>query len=505
MRQEGRLAEALVQFEHALRLAPELPRAHAGYGYTLALLGRLREAIDAYHEAVRLQPGYWRAWSNLGAAYMKTGQADLAVECYQRAALNPDFDLHLFALNYHSERTPDDVFAAHLEWGRRNQQKISATPFRNTRSARRKLRIGYVSGDFWSHAVAICIEAVLAAHDHSAFEIVCYDNSGRSDQTTARLQGLSSRWRSIAGLSDAQAGALIRKDRIDILVDLSGHTDRNRMALFARRRAPVQANYHGYPNTTGLPAIDYRITDAVADPPGLTEALHTEKLVRLPRCFLCYSPPPEAPAVSSLPVRTKGWFTFGSFSNPAKWNDTVLSAWAAILRRTPRSRLLLHHSLAANETSVVYDALRARVLGLFQRGGIAPDRIGLIGFLEPPQHLALYNEIDLALDPFPYNGATATCEALWMGVPVVTLEGATHAARVGLAILTSIGLDRFVAPSIEDYVEIAVRAAARPAALSRLRSATRARMAGSPLMDGPGLARALEQAYRQMWQRWCGT
>src|SRR5260370_3769353 len=193
MRQEGRLAEALVQFEHALRLAPELPRAHAGYGYTLALVGRLREAIDAYHEAVRLQPGYWRAWRNRGAAYMKTGQADLAVECYQRAALTPDFDLHLFALNYHSERTPDDVFAAHLEWGRRNQQKISATPFRNTRSARRKLRIGYVSGDFWSHAVAICIEAGLAAHGHRAFEIVCYDESGSRRPTPPHLPGPAAR------------------------------------------------------------------------------------------------------------------------------------------------------------------------------------------------------------------------------------------------------------------------------------------------------------------------
>ena len=434
---------------------------------------------------------------------MKTGEVDLAVECYQRAVLNPDFDSHLFALNYSVGRTPAEVFAAHSEWGRRYRNQVPANHYGNTRSPGRKLRIGYVSGDFWNHAVVVSIDGVLQAHDHRGFEIVCYHNSPGSDETTARLKGLASRWRKIAGLSDAEADALIRKDRIDILVDLSGHTEHNRLALFARKPAPIQATYLGYPNTTGLSTIDYRITDAIADPPGLTEALHTEELLRLPRCFLSYRPPAEAPAIGPLPARTNAWFTFGSFSNPAKWNDTVLRTWAAILRRMPRSRLLLHHSFAGNTTSVVYDALRARILGLFQCHGIAPDRISLIGYLPPPEHLGLYNDIDLALDPFPYNGATGTCEAMWMGLPVVALEGATHASRVGMDILRTAGLDRFVARSIDEYVEIAVRTASQLAPLSRLRTGMRARMAKSPLMDGPGLARALEQAYRHMWQRWC--
>jgi protein O-GlcNAc transferase len=504
------LAEALVLFDEALRCAPDLARAHAGRAATLVLLGRLSEGIAGYQRAVRLQPDYTRAWSNLAGSYLKAGDADRAVESYQRASQNSDFDLHssfLYSLNFHSGWTAEQVFTAHAEWGRgfpnKNRRHGNVRPAlcSTDYSTGRPLRIGYVSADFREHAVCRSIECVLAAHDPNAVEVTCYDNSATGDQTTERLQKLVHRWRKIAGLSDAEADATIRRDRIEILIDLAGHTAGNRMSLFARKPAPVQATYQGYPNTTGLPAIDYRITDALADPPGLTESFHSEELLRLPRCFLCYRHPAPRPEIRASPAATKGYFTFGSFSAPPKWNPTVLKTWASILRQVPESRLLLHHGGAANKTSAVHDAVRSRVLGAFEAQGVAPERIRLVGFLPLQEHLAQYDEIDLALDPFPYNGTTATCEALWMGLPVVALEGATHASRVGKSLLTTVGLERFLAQSIDDYIKLAVRIASRPGSLSPRRE-VHAKMAQSPLLDGQELARVLEQAYRWMWRRY---
>jgi predicted O-linked N-acetylglucosamine transferase (SPINDLY family) len=274
--------------------------------------------------------------------------------------------------------------------------------------------------------------------------------------------------------------------------------------VFARRPAPVQVTYLGYPNTTGLPGIDYRLTDAHADPPSRTEALHTEELVRLPRCFLCYAPPNNPPDVAVAPFAREGCITFGSCSKSLKWNRSVFGAWAAILARVPGSRLLLHHSSGGRNglTARVQAELRTRVCEEFLSFGISPDRIGMLGSVDWPSHWNWYHHVDLALDPFPYNGTTATCETLWMGVPVVALEGVSHVSRVGVSILRTLGLDCLVAGSIEQYVETAVRLAGNPAELAELRGGMRHRMRSSPLMDGPSFTASLEDAYRAMWRRW---
>jgi predicted O-linked N-acetylglucosamine transferase (SPINDLY family) len=304
-------------------------------------------------------------------------------------------------------------------------------------------------------------------------------------------------------MPDDQADAVIREDGIDVLIDLCGHTGGNRLGLFARKPAPVQVTYLGYPNTTGLPAIDYRITDSIADPPGIADSLHTEELIRLPRCFVAYKPFAGFGEVSACPALRNGHVTFGSFSNPLKWNAAVVGAWAAILKRVPGSRLILHHGGCAERSPVVYHALRSRVLDGFQAHGVDAGRLTLIGFLETAEHFALYREVDLSPDPFPYNGTTAVCEGLWMGVPAVALSGETHAARVATSILTAVGLGHLVAQSVERYVDLAVSLARNVEELAALRSALRSRMTASPVMDGRGLAQAIEEAYRRIWRRWC--
>lgn len=476
---------------------PLSARAHAGYGATLVRLGRLEEGIAAYRDAIRINPEYTRAHQNLGGVYLTIGDVERALASYRRAAQNADFVSHsdlLHALNFHPGASPAEILRAYEEFGR----SFPAAPPRPLRKSRTRLRIGYVSGDFWNHVICLFFEPLLAAHDRDAFEIFCYANSAKRDDTTGRLKALAHHWCDIRGRPDDEVETLIRRDGIDILVDLSGHGADHRLSLFARKPAPVQATYLGYPNTTGVRAIDYRITDAVADPPGLTDAFHTEELVRLQRCFVCYGPPPDAPAVTPLPPGC----TFGSFSNPAKWNDEVLITWARILARVPGSRLLLHHGAAAHKTPEVHSALRKRVLSVFAGQGIDPGRIQLYGHLDSPGHFALYEQTALSLDPFPYTGTTGTCESLWMGVPVIALEGATHIARVSTSLLHTAGLAHFVAQSREEYVELAVRRVGAREELAALRSDLRGRLQSSPLLDGAGLARAIEDAYRAMWRRY---
>ena len=291
---------------------------------------------------------------------------------------------------------------------------------------------------------------------------------------------------------------MIQAAGVDILVDLAGHTAGNRMPLFSLRPAPVQVTYLGYPNTTGLSTMDYRITDAWADPPGQTEALHTEKLIRLDHGFLCYTPPEAAPEVDPSPHRKTGAVTFGSFNNMAKFNAGVASLWASVLKAVPGSRLIMKFKTLSDPE------VRQTVIDAFAANGVSSDRLSLHGFLPSfADHFALYNRIDIGLDTTPYNGTTTTCEALWMGVPVLALAGRTHVARVGVSILTGLGLSELVAQSREDYVQMAAALARDCRRLDALRKGLRPRMQASPLMDGPGFARRVESAYRAMWRRWC--
>ncbi|MDP2412009.1 MAG: tetratricopeptide repeat protein [Pseudolabrys sp.] len=500
----GRFDEALAAHREAVAIRPESADVFYNLGNALKASGQLDDAADAYSEAVRLDAGHATAHGNLGIVRMGQGRLDDAAAAYARAiALRPDdsdtFSNLLFCLNYDDRQAPEQLFAAHGDWDRRYGRPLpAAASYANDRTPARRLKVGYVSPDFRAHSVAYFVTPLFEAHDRQAVELFCYAGVIRPDAVTARLQDLSDHWLSTVGMTDDGLAARIRADGIDILVDLAGHTAHNRLRVFAQKPAPVQATWLGYSNTTGLRAIDYRIVDDVTDPAGAADAVASETLLRLPGGFLCYGGAKDAPEPAPLPRLANGAITFGSFNNPAKVSAATFDVWARLLTRMPTARLLLKGKSFADPGTC--DAF------LTQLGnrGIAPDRIELMAWLPSnAAHLSLYDRIDIALDPFPYNGTTTTCEALWMGVPVVTLKGDRHAARVGASLLTQAGLDEWIAGSVDDYVETALRLAADPQRLHELRRGLRARLVASPLCDARGFARRMEAAYAGMWQRWC--
>ena len=336
---------------------------------------------------------------------------------------------------------------------------------------------------------------LFAHHDRQQVEIFCYAETTAPDSTTAQFQARADGWRWTAGLDDADVAAQIRSDRIDLLVDLAGHTAGNRLTALAWKPAPVQITYLGYPSTTGLATIDYRLTDAVADPPGEPQC-HTEALVRLP-LMSCYQAPDHAPPVSPLPALSSGGITFGSLNNLAKLNPRVIDVWCAVLRAVPSGRLLIFRN-------TLKGSAQEHLHGQLVEKGISPDRFQLTNTVPSGQsYLSVYDSVDVALDPFPWSGHTTTCEALWMGAPVVTLYGNRYAGRMAACALTALGLTQFIAQSAEDYVAIAADWASRLDRLARLRDELRGRMQASPLCDGKSFTRALEQTYRDLWRRWC--
>jgi protein O-GlcNAc transferase len=470
LRNIEQLHEAVLCFERVLALKPHHAGAHNNRGLTLVEMGRVAEGLEAMQAAMRYKPNFARAHSN-----------------------------YLLCLNYLDTLTPADLRAAHEAFDtafRRGQGPAEPVPVRD-RSPDRRLRIGYVSPDFKRHSCAFFIEKLLAHHDKAAVEVFCYADVLHPDPVTERLKGHADHWRDTARLRRDEFRAQVTADGIDILVDLAGHTADNRMDVLADRLAPVQVNWLGYPATTGLASMDYRLTDARADPVGESDAHAVERLLRLPDTFLCYQPPAEAPEVSAAPNASGAPFTFASFNNTPKMTRDVVAAWARILRAVPQARLLL------KSRSLIDAATRARISAEFAAEGVPAARLELVGWLrKPDDHLRLYETVDLALDPFPYNGTTTTCEALWMGVPVLTLAGRRHAARVGASLLGGLGLADYVAADVDDYVARAVSLANAPAPLNTLRRELRARMAASPLCDGTRFARAMEAAYQTMWQTW---
>jgi predicted O-linked N-acetylglucosamine transferase (SPINDLY family) len=351
-----------------------------------------------------------------------------------------------------------------------------------------------VSSHFCEHAVNFFVEPILASHDHDAFEVYCYSGRQRQDETTRRLQGYADQWREIAAMSDEQAAALVRRDRIDILVDLAGHIAGHRLLVFARKPAPIQVTYIGYQNTTGMAGMDYRLTDEWADPPGTTDGFYTEELVRLPRSFFCYRPSDDAPPVGPLPAAVNGFVTFGSFNNFGKVTADVLAAWAKLLLSVDRSRLVI---LAAAVPSLGEYLTRT-----FQSHGVGAERFTLADRRPRDEYLKLVSQVDIALDPFPMNGHTTTCDALWQGVPVVTLAGRTYAQRFGSSAHVNLSVQELIAQSPQQYVEVAARLAGDVERLTELRGTLRQRMAASPLLDFAGFTRNLEAAYRRMWTDW---
>jgi predicted O-linked N-acetylglucosamine transferase (SPINDLY family) len=497
----GDLDKAESCYRRALELNPDYALAHYNLGLVCQDQGNLDEAVASYRQAVRLEPGYAEAHNNLGNALKDRGDLDEAIACFRRAGeRKPDVcTAHsnlLYTLLFHCNSDARAIFEGHRLWNRRFAEPLATLvqPHLNDRSSNRRLRVGYVSPDFRDHAQSFFITPLLSAHDQKNFEIYCYADVARPDEVTARLRPLANGWRDIAGLADEQVARLIRQDRIDILVDLTMHMAGNRLLVFARKPAPVQITWLAYPGTTGLSTIDYRLTDPYIDPPGLHDDDYSEESVRLPDTFWCYDPLASEPAPSALPALENGCITFGCLNNFCKVNDSVLKLWAQVLKAVHESRLFL----------LVPEGSARRHTWEFLRGeGVRRDRVTIVNKQPRPSYLEVYNIIDIALDTFPYNGHTTSLDAFWMGVPVVTLVGATPVGRAGLSLLTNLGLPELVANTAEEFVSKAVAMASDSPQLCELRATLRDRLRASPLMDAPRFARAIEAAYREMWRRWC--
>jgi protein O-GlcNAc transferase len=497
----NKIEEAIQLYQKAIELRPSFAEAHYNLGNIYAQSQQLSKAECCYRQAAQYQQEHAQTFTNLGFSLLYQGKIGHALESFRKALkINPADeaaqDNLLLATHYAIFLSPLERFLEHQNWGRTLSQAIMPLqPL--TVLPKQRLRIGYLSPDFCEHSVSYFFESLLANHSIQAYEIFCYSSLNQEDDVTSRLRSYPSHWRESSHLSDLQLAEQIRTDQIDILVELAGHTTNNRLRVLAYKPAPIQITYLGYPGTTGLPGVDYRITDFWADP-LLNDAYHTEKLLRLKSGFLCYLPPTTAPSVSMLPAQRNGYITFGSFNNLPKINPSVVELWAGILKDAPDSRLLLKSApLGDKQTQVDYE-------NQFAAFGIPSDRLIFLGRL-PTQadHLASYAQIDIGLDPFPYNGTTTTCESLWMGVPVITLAGTAQASRVGVSILSCIGLDECIADTPEQYLQIAIELANNKQKLEDFRTSIRFWMAASPLCDGEAFTRRLENTYRQIWQEKC--
>jgi len=532
LREQGQLDEAIACWRRALELRPDYPEALSNLGNGLMDCGQRDEAVACYLRAIALKPDYPEVLSNLGTALQDQGKLSEAVSCFRKAlALRPDIsEIHDNLGNALKDQGRlDDAVASYrmaLTLGPQNQKAYSnliltlhyadrkleaeirdtvrrcadlmerlpnKAPFTNAPNPNRRLRIGYVSGDLRAHPVGYFLGRVLVAHNHADVEVYCYSNSSLNDATTVGLRAAADHWRIIAGNPDAEVDALVRHDGIDILIDLAGHTANNRLALFAGRAAPVQATWLGYFGTTGLKAMDYILADRFVVPRG-EEALFSETVWRLPDSYVCFSPPDVNVPILARPA---GELVLGCFNNWSKVSDSAVRLWAQILSENPGSRLLLKTKFL-DSPEVRLDAIER-----FTRHGITPDRLILEGPCARTELLASYNRVDIALDPFPYGGGTTTAEALWMGVPVVTLRGNRWVGRVSESILATVGLPDLVAADADDYARIVSRLAGDWHLREELRRSLRATMEASPLCDGPRFANALEAAYRAMWRMWC--
>ena len=503
----GDFTGAAAAFRQALGIKPGFVDALLNLGNLHKETGESGEAIQCYRRALRFAPGSAAAFNNLGNVFKDQGRSEEAADHYRQAlALQPDYQQALsnllFSLNNSDRCPPESVFVEHVRLAAVLEAAAGPPlplPAATGSGQGRRLRIGYLSPDFREHSVAYFFLPLLAAHDRAVVETFCYAQVMVEDAITDRLRGLSEHWLRTVGIGDADLAARIRADGVDVLVDLAGHTAHNRLGVFARRAAPVQITWLGYPNTTGLSTIDYRLVDAVTDPEGEADAFASEALIRLPGGFLCYGPPDHAPEPAPPPCRDNGFVTFGSFNNPAKLSDTTLALWGGILRRCPTARLLLKGQSFADAATAAFT--RERLASL----GVAPERLDLVARIaDTAGHLGAYARIDIGLDPTPYNGTTTTCEALWMGVPVVTLVGDRHAGRVGASLLARVGLDDLIAQDRGAYVDVAAALAADAARLGDLRAGLRARLAASPLCDAITFARSFEATCRSLWCRAVG-
>ena len=475
------------------------PLVQTSLGRLHAATGRADEAIAAYRRAIELDPKQWSAQNQLGNVLRDAGDLDGSIVAFRQAiALAPDrpdlWSNLLLTLQCTDAESASEIAAQHRAFGRHFAKQLMPLPAppRASRSGER-LKIGYLSSHFRRHAVAKFFEPLIAAHDRNRFEIHCYYNGMAPDDITDRIRGRAEHFSTVCGMRDGYVAAQIRRDGIDILVDLDGHTMPNRLPVFFLRAAPIQVTWLGYLATTGITAVDYRLTDPRADPPGLTEGFHTERLWRLPTTAWCYQPYDEAPASGPSPLAANGFVTFVSLNNPGKLTRSLLELWIPIMLATPGSRLNLHVSTQQSRI--------AELRTFFDARGIDASRIALIERQSIDRYFALYDASDIALDTWPCAGGTTTCDAMWMGVPVVTLAGERSFSRTGASLLASVGLGELIAQTPDEYVAKAIALAHDPEQLTELRAGLRTRMQSSCLTDGPALAREVETSFVEMWQR----
>lgn len=497
----GRFIQAAETYRRALAIDPNHLQSHLGLVRALVESLDFESALAAAARAVQTAPHSPRTHIALSIARMQSGRADLAAavlrEALARLPGNHELLTALVAtLNYRHDVAPREITGLSRQLGATLAAAAGPQAPLPTRNSPARLRIGYLSPDLRDHAIASFMEGPLAHHDRAAFDIFCYGPSPTHDAVSKRLRSHAKHWIDVSRMPDSALVSRIRADGIDILVELSGHTAGTRLHALARRAAPIHVSYLGYPATTGMPTIDARIVDSLTDPPGEpADSLSTERLIRLDPCFLCYSPPRDAPDPSPPPHTTTGHVTFGSLNAVPKLSEAALDTWAGILAAVPNSRLILKARPLGSPTT------QANILKPFTTRGIDPSRINFRGHSDSASaHLSTYHQIDIALDPFPYTGTTTTCEALHMGVPVVTLAGGAHAGRVGVSLLTQVGLQDLIADSPDAYTRTAAAIAADTVRLAALRTSLRPTLAASPLCNPQAFTRRLEAAYRALHQ-----
>lgn len=504
LRDHGLFADAAISYRRALALKTDFAMAHNGLGFTLRCQGLLDEAVTSYRRALSINPDYAEAYNNLGNVLFDRRQLDEAAQSYSRALqINPQLveasDALLVALQFSTSATREDLFVAHRRFGERLEAPLKPNwqAHGNGRDPNKRLKIAYVSGDFRIHAVAYFIEPVLINHDRNQFEVFCYSNTVRHDSFTDRLITETDHWQLCVGMTDEQFAEQIRVDGIDILVDLTGHASFNRLRTFARKPAPIQVTYLGYPGTTGLTAMDYRLTDQFTEPEEAADPAdpyYTEKLIRLPDSLWCYRPNEDMPGLTPLPALANGYITFGSFNNVKKVGADCIALWAKLLQNIPTARLLI--------ATVGEGSMREQLAGQFQNHGIDTARIFFAGVMPPPEFHRKLQEVDVTLDPFPVNGATTTCESLWLGVPVLTLVGDRFLSRAGLSVLNAAHLHEFVANTPDEFIAKAVDLANNLPRLADLRSNMRDKLRMTPLLDQERFTRNLEKIYRNVWHKY---
>ncbi|HEY8750669.1 MAG TPA: tetratricopeptide repeat protein [Tepidisphaeraceae bacterium] len=494
-----RWEEAIAAYQKAIALRPDYPEAHNNLGSIHSENGQLDAGLAAFRDTLRFNPQHLEAMNNLAAGLQEKGELDESIKWYRKALqIKPDARIAgnmILAMHLMPSDDPVQIRSLVDQWNQTYARPLGGPRHRhdNPPVPERRLKIGYVSRDFNRAPVGRFLLPLLGHHDHVAVEVHCYSDVTQPDSMTQRMRGFCDHWRETAGMSDLQLSDVIHQDGIDILVDLGMHTKGSRILAFAYKPAPVQLSYLAYCSTTGLDAMDYRLTDPLLDPPGRDESVYSEKSIRL-QSYWCYEAPAEAPAIGPLPCQASGQITFGCLNNYCKVTPGAFETWCNLLRRVSASRLMLH-ALEGDHRSAARERLALR--------GIDPSRIEFINRLPSAQYFQQYNQIDVALDPFPYPGGTTSCDALWMGVPVVTLAGRTAVARGGVSILSNIGLPELIAQSREQYVDIAAGLAGNQSRLTSLRSGLREQMRSSKLMNAPRFARDVESAYRAMWREWC--